>query len=67
MAFTNKMVYHGSNCLFPRSLATTGVLASPVVVLLRVGVDKEVSRRNEGVSENNGVSDKTGIACLAIA
>ena len=42
------------------SLATIGVLAFPAFVFLRVRVNKGVSQKNVGVSENNGVSDKTG-------
>ena len=64
-----KQVYpiqYGSHCLLLLSLATIGVLGFLVFAFLRAGVDKGVSNKNAGISENMGVSDETGSSAFTI-
>ena len=49
-------VQYGSHCLLLLSLATIGVLGFLVILLLRVGVDKGVSKINAGTSGKTGSS-----------
>jgi len=59
-------IQYGCHCLLLLSLATIGVLGFLVFAFLRAGVDKGVSNKNAGISENTGVSDETGSSAFTI-